>query len=157
MAQINIMKELRLVWEPKNKTLLDLIEQRVDHYIKGKSGGVSILGNGTLVFTPNGRDDELDAQKAMQEAKFLTNFKVVKMKDGDYLVQFHSIIAVFVGEDEVKLMKNEIKKRIRDLKFPGEVFMQEKPKEANDLMIGLYGRGKLQYDVHNFSFYKRIR
>ncbi len=65
------MNEIRLMWEPENATPLSSIEQRFHDYMRGKPSGVSLLGNGTLLFTANDRNDEEDARKAMEEAKFL--------------------------------------------------------------------------------------
>jgi len=89
------MKNIRLTWEPKNKTPLSVIEEHTLQYMNNKKGGVSILANGTLLFTPNGRDYLLDAKNAMSEAKYLIDFKVVEMKGGAYLIQFHHALAVF--------------------------------------------------------------
>lgn len=100
-------------------------------------------------------ENESDAKNAMNEARFLIDFHVVEMKDGGYLVKFHEAVGVFVSEDEYNMMKHEIKIKTNDLKFPGECFFTENNTEKN-LLIGLYARGKLQYDVYHFSFYKRI-
>jgi len=151
------MKELRLSWEPKNQTPLSLIEENISHYMEGRDNGVTIFSNGSLLFTPCNRDVEDDAKKAMAEAKFLIDFTVIPMKDGAYLVQFHKAVSVFVGNDEFKSMRSEIIKRSEELKFPEEVFFHENNDEPRDnILIGLYARGKLQFDVHNFSIYKRI-
>ncbi len=152
------MKELRLSWEPRNKTPLSVIEKHVSHYIAGrKNDGVTIMTNGTLLFTANGRDNTYDATKVMEEAKFFIDFKVTKMKDGAYLVTFHEVVSVFVGNDEFKSLRSEIIQRSEELKFPEEVFFQGNKDEPRDnILIGLYARGKLQYDAYNFSIYKRI-
>jgi hypothetical protein len=158
VQESNSMNELRLKWEPKNKTPLAIIEEHMKYYMSGKKqGGVTILSNGTLLFTRSGRNNVQDAENAMSEAKFLIDFGVTKMKDGPYLVEFHKAVSVFVGAEEFKIMRNEIIRRLEELKFPEEVFFQDNKDEPQDhLLIGLYARGKLQYDAYNFSIYKRL-
>ncbi len=148
------MNEMRLDWVPENKTPLTIIENRFRDYMKGKRSGVSLLNNGTLIFSPNGRDDFNDALKAMEEAKFLIDFQVDPLKEGGFLVTFHDAIAVFVGDEEFKEEHNEILGRLSELKFPEEEFIG---KEGDHLLVGLYARGKLQRDAYHFKFYKRIR
>lgn len=151
------MNDIRLDWEPENKATLLEMERCITNYMKGRKNGVTIFSNGTLLFTPCGRDNLDDAKKAMKEAKYLIDFTVIPMKDGSYLVQFNHVVAVFVGRDEFMSMRSEIIRRSEELKFPEEVFFQENKDEPRDnILIGLYARGKLQYDVHNFSIYKRI-
>lgn len=151
------MSDIRLGWEPENKASLLEMKKCVTNYMQGRKNGVTIFSNGTLLFTPCGRDDLDDAKKAMKEAKYLIDFTVTPMKDGAYLVQFNHVVAVFVGADEFRAMRSVIIRRYEELKFPEEVLFQENQDEPRDhILIGLYARGKLQYDVHNFSIYNRI-
>ena len=147
------MNALRLSWEPENRVPLPLIDERFGRYVRGRKSGVSILANGTLLFLKSGEDHEGRAKKAMEEAKYLTNFEVDELREGGYLVVFHSAVAVFVGDDEFSTMKNEITRRIDDLLFPSETFSA--PRD-DKFLIGLYARGKLQRDAFNFCFYKHI-
>lgn len=149
------MNEIRLKWEPLNLAPLSMIEQRMVSYTKGL-GGVTILGNATLLFLTKGEDDIDDAKKALNEARFITDFRVVSLKEGGYMVAFHEAIAVFVGEEEFEQMKAEIISRQDDLRFPGEVLFVPPDDPSVNVLVGLYGRGKLQSDAYNFSFYKRI-
>lgn len=146
-------KELRLGWEPENGTPLSDIEDRLKGYMRGKDGGVSLLSNGTLIFSSDGRDDAL---KAMERAKFFIDFNVVPLKEGGYLVSFHDAIAVFVGLNEFDDVRDEVSKRLADLKFPEEEFFGKQDSPDDHLLIGLYARGKLQRDAYHFSFYGRI-
>lgn len=150
------LKELRLIWEPENETPLSFIEDRFRAYMKGKNSGVSLLNNGTLIFTENGRNDEDDARRAMQEARLLNDFQVSPLKEGGFLVSFHRVIGVFVGQDEYDARRSEIVSRIKDLCFPGEAFFRDNRTPNDNLLVGLYARGKLQRDAHDFGFYKRI-
>lgn len=150
------ISEIRLGWEPENSTPLTDIEARLKGYMQGKQGGVSLLKNGTMIFSHKDRDDRDDALKAMERAKFMTDFNVVPMKDGGFFVSFHEAIAVFVGEKEFADRKAEIAARIDDLKFPEEVFFGKENDSNDHLLIGLYARGKLQKDAYDFNFYTRI-
>lgn len=150
------MKELRLAWEPENRTPLADIEERCSLYMSGKDSGVTLLSNGTWLFTPNGRDDEGDARKAMEEAKFLVDFNVVEMKLGGYLVGFHHAIAVFVSKEEFAERREEIRRRKFELMFPEEHFSGKSGVSEDHLLIGLYARGKLQRDAFNPRVFKRI-
>jgi hypothetical protein len=149
------MNPIRLQWEPTNKTPLPLIEQRMMLYTKGQ-GGIIMLGNGTLLSLTEGDDDIDDAKKALNEARFIIDFRVVSLKEGGYMVDLHSAVAVFVGQREFEEMRNEIISRQHELLFPSEKLFVPPNTSPDDTLVGLYGRGKLQGDAYNFSFYKRL-
>lgn len=147
------MTEVKLAWEPINTTPLDQLTAQFGRYAEGK-GGVSVLRNGTLLFIKNSNDPAADAKQAMAEAKYLTDFKVVRLKDGGYLVAFHEAVAVYVGDDEFATIKDEVQARYEELIFPGEVFLGKH--QGEEMLIGLYARGKLQRDANAPELYKRV-
>lgn len=149
------MNDLRLAWEPENLTPLTDIEARMKVYIKGRSS-VTIMGNGTLLFLTSSDDDVGDARKALNEARFIFDFRVVPLKEGGYMVAFHSAVAVFVGQEEFEKRKVEIVSRQNDLRFPGELFISPAGEPQQHLLIGMYARGKLQRDAYSFCLYKRL-
>ena len=149
------MNELRLAWEPENLTPLADIEQRLMAYTKGQ-GGITILGNATLLALSPGDDDVEDSKKALNEARFIIDFRTVRLKEGGYMVAFHKAVSVFVGQAEFEQMKDEIAARLDELRFPGEKFFVPPNEPPEHLLIGLYARGKLQYDAYHFNFYKRL-
>jgi hypothetical protein len=149
------MNELRLQWEPENLTPLDEIEERMQFYTQGK-GGVTMMGNGTLLFLTDGDDPIDDARKALNEARFITDFRVVALKEGGYLVGFHDAVAVFVSDNEFERRRAEVATRQDELRFPGEVFFAPSDQSMNQTLLGLYARGKLQRDAYFFNFYKRL-
>lgn len=151
------MSEIRLGWEPENRTPLSEIERRFCEYMRGKTSGVSLLENGTLVFTEEGRADEDDARRAMHEARFLIDFQVTPLKEGGFLVTFHQAVAVFVGQQEFETQRDSIVANLPELRFPGEQIVGKENSQSEHMLVGLYARGKLQRDAHNFKFYKRIR
>jgi hypothetical protein len=148
--------ELRLAWEPINLSPLGSIETRFTAYMKGKKGA-TLLGNGTLLFILEKEDNEEEARKAVGEAKHLANFRVVRLREGGYLVGFNEAVAVYVGDEEFESVRNETQARLNELKFPEEEFLGVQDWPENHLLIGLYARGKLQRDIHNFCFHSRIR
>ncbi|WP_420997909.1 hypothetical protein ACKI2N_032200 [Cupriavidus sp. 30B13] len=149
------MNEIRLAWEPENLTPLQAIEERLMAYTKGR-GGIIIMGNGTLLSLTQGGSDIEDAKKALNEARFIIDFRVVPLKEGGYMVAFHDAVSVFVGQDEFEQMKGEIETRQGDLRFPGEAFFVPSNEPPAHMLVGLYARGKLQRDAYFFNFYKRI-
>ena len=149
------MKEIRLQWEPENKAPLKDIESRLLSYTHGK-GGIIILRNGTLLSLTQSDDDVEDAKKAMNEARFMTDFRVVQLKEGGYMVAFHKAVSVFVGEYEFEEQKVEVAARHSELLFPGEVMLPPQDSSELHVLVGLYARGKLQRDAYFFDFYKRI-
>jgi hypothetical protein len=148
------MKELRLAWEPDNRTPLAAIEERMRSY--GVRQGVTILGNGTLLFITGGEDDEADARRALNEARFMTDFRTVELKEGGYMVAFHDAVAVFVDADEFEERRSEVEARLSDLRFPEEHFFVPDDSGRDATLVGLYARGKLQRDCYHFRFFKRI-
>ena len=149
------MNPIRLQWEPNNKTPLSLIERRMMLYTKGQ-GGIIMMSNGTLLFLTKGDDDVDDAKKALNEARFITDFRVVSLKEGGYMVDIHEAVAVFVGQQEFEDMRSEIVSRQYELLFPSERLFVPPNTSPDDTLIGLYGRGKLQGDAYNFSLHKRL-
>lgn len=149
------MKELRLSWEPENLTPLSAIEDRMIVYTKGR-GGITILGNGTLLSLTSGADDVEDARRALNEARFIVDFRVVPLRESGYMVAFHSAVAVFVGQEEFESMRGEVLARQKELMFPGEAFFVPPEMTQDHYLVGLYARGKLQGDAYKFHFHKRI-
>ena len=149
--------EIRLNWEPKNSTPLDEIEERLKFYMKGREHGVTLMCNGTVLFTKSERDHKSDAEFVMKRSAFMIDFSIIELKLGGFFVEFKDPVTVFVGQKEFESQKELIKARIKDLLFPEEIFLggSEKHKQR-DLLVGLYARGKLQYDAHHFCFHKRI-
>jgi hypothetical protein len=145
--------ELRLAWEPENRTSLAVIEERMLSY---GASGMTILGNGTLLAISGEEHVESDARRALNEARFLTDFRTVTLREGDYMVSLHEAVAVFVGDEEYARQEQSIADRVSELLFPGERFFVPPGSTQRDTFIGLYGRGKLQRDCYAFHLFKRI-
>ena len=131
------------------------IEGKMQNFASGR-GGVTILKNGTLLFIRKNEDDEASARRALEEAKYLTDFRVKTLPQGDFLVALHQAVAVYVGRQEFERLRNEIKSKTSELKFPSEVLMTPEGWAEDDFLVGLYGRGKMQRDIYAFAFHSRI-
>ena len=149
------MDYIRLKWEPKSKVPLHYLEECLVKYTNEK-GGVTLLENGTVLFLKSSDDNEADAVKGLEEAKFLTDFQVQEMQDGNYLVVFHSAVVVFISKEEFLARRVEIAERINELKFPSEEMLHPTSSPTENLLIGMYARGKLQKDAFDFKYYKRL-
>ena len=150
-----MMTNMRMKWEPENVTPLEDIDVSMRLFAEGR-GGVTILKNGTLLFINKSENDDASAQHALEEAKFLTDFRLKALPEGNFLVALHKAVAVFVGRKEFEQRREEISRRVADLKFPSEVLISPEGWTEDDFLIGLYGRGKLQRDIYHFSFHGRI-
>lgn len=149
------MAEPRIQWEPINLATLPAIQNSVTPLVAGR-GGVTIMKNGTLLFLKKAGDDIQSARLALEEAKYLVDFRVKRLLDGNFLVALHSAVAVFVGKDEFVERRAEIEAKIGDLKFPGEELLVPPGWSDEEFLVGLYGRGKMQRDVHEPNFQMRI-
>ncbi len=145
----------RLLWEPQSLVSEAELEQRALRYTNGK-GGVTLFKNGTLLFVKVGADAQGDARLLMDNAKRLRNFRVTPMKDGGYIVRFNEAIGVFVGEQEFSDRQLEVETRIDELVFEGEKFEMPRDVPFRHGLIGVYARGKLQGDIYNFAYLKRL-
>ncbi|WP_445656680.1 hypothetical protein [Achromobacter sp. NCFB-sbj8-Ac1-l] len=149
------MKDPHIKWEPVNSVPLHDIEEAISPLVVNK-GGFSIMKNGTLLFINKSDDNYKSACLALSEAKYLTDFRVKKIANGNFLVALHGAVAVFVGAREFSEKVEEIKSRIDDLKFPGEDIIVPQGWTEEEFLAGLYGRAKMQRDVQEQNFYIRI-
>ncbi|BBM03411.1 hypothetical protein [Microbulbifer sp. GL-2] len=147
---------IRLKWEPLNRTPLDEIEVQLSEFFADKSTGVTILKNGTLLFIDDEGNSVENAKEAMNEARFILDFRVAPIGDEAFLVVLHSAIAVYVSKEEFESVKDEVKARISELRFPSEEHIVPSGWSENDYLVGVYGRGKLQFDAYNFEYHKRL-
>lgn len=147
------MKELRLAWEPINRTPLASIEQRMREY---KASGLTILENGTLLAIKGGDDHEADARQALNEARFLTDFRTIELQEGGFMVRFHRAVSVFVGAEEFRTQHAEVVARLSELHFPSEYLFVPEDARGDHTLIGLYARGKLQRECYNVKIFTRL-
>lgn len=152
------MNTLRLKWEPENLTPLSEIENYIFNLTHG-DGNTFIMGNGALFFFGK-KENETDVettQNALNHARSLVNFEIRPLlgRRGT-IVFFHKVVAVFIGGKEWETRREEVQKRQEELLFPGERFFVPPGEPPENILIGLYARGKLQRDAYHFNFYKRV-
>ena len=151
------MNELRLIWEPKSELNADLVSSQVMKYMDEQAAFAQFSNDTCLMLKP-----VADLKEAIAEyhrkARYITAFKVYPMHDGDYLVFFASPLLVYVGKQEFIDNREQIERRISDLKFPSEFIkpVLEEPDQVN-MLIGLYARGKLQRDAWGELKYRFIK
>lgn len=145
----------RLKWEPKSLIHPSVFADEIN-YLTDMNGGFSILNNGTALYVKNSEDNELMARELSEGLDGLYNFSVMPMDTGSYIVRFHASVCVLVTKEEIDERREEIRNRIGDLIFEGEKIVRPEGEPYDHLVVGLYARGKLHSDVHNFKFYKRI-
>lgn len=149
------MNSLRLAWEPETDLSPAALEQAVRQLADGDDR-VSVLRNGTLLFIKPAPDNVAFASSMLSELDTLHNFKVVPLRLGGYLVGFHEAVAVYVGEREFAERREEILNRMSDLIFLGEKFEMPPHAPGDHALVGIYARGKLKRDIHNFAFLRRV-
>lgn len=149
------MTQPHISWEPENATPLIEIRACLEPLVQNR-GGVTIMENGTLLFIKKADDDLQSARFALEEARFLVDFRVKHLPDGNALVALHSAVAVFVGGDEFRVRRDEIVSRIDELKFPSEELLVPQGWSQDEFLTGLYGRAKLQRDIKNANLYARL-
>lgn len=150
------MQSIRVAWEPANKVPIDVLEKRISRYSEGKFS-FNIMKNGTLLFFKNNDDLNNKIKKTMELARMLTDFTVDVMEEGDYIVHFKGPLYIYVAKDEFESQKSQIRKRLRELTFPGESFFNagESVGEQNTL-VGIYARAKMYRDAFDIQLVKTV-
>ena len=81
---------------------------------------------------------------AMREARFKTDFKVMPMKDGNFLVWLASPLCVFVSAEDAASSLESLEQDASLALYPGEAFMGGT--NRRDYIIGLAGRARAHKD-----------
>jgi len=151
------MTKIRLQWEPEGRMPLEEAAQQVQKYMDGDAT-FALFPAGTCLMLKPMNDLDKVINGAMNEARRLADFKVYRMHDSDYLVFFAKALLVYVGESEFEQLRDEILTRLDDLKFSGEELKAAGALNApDDMLVGLYARGKLQGDAWGARNYRIIR
>ena len=102
-----------------------------------------MYANGTVLLIKAEGDTVENAHRCLRELLFIPDFRVVEMRDGNFMVSSHEVGAVLVLNTEVSEQLAELKKHEAQAKFSGEVFLQA----DKNLPIGLIARAKLWRDA----------
>jgi len=149
------MNDIRLKWEPQSRVQLDQVASQVKKYMDDEAK-FALFDNGSCLMLKDKSNIENIIQGAMKEARKILDFKVYPMNDGDFLVFFASPLLVYVGKEEFWDQRDEIERRKVDLKFKSEELIALGDRVPDDMLVGLYARGKLQNDAWSNFKYKII-
>jgi hypothetical protein len=139
------MREISVSWYPRKPSDHSFARDAIAGYMDHKATFV-LFENGTaLMLKP-----ELDGQEviagAMSELKFKTDFSVMPMKDGNFLVCLVSPVCVFVSAEEAEEIISTLRSNQAIAMFPGESFVSN-PKHPDHQLVGLTGRAKGHIDA----------
>jgi hypothetical protein len=81
---------------------------------------------------------------AMREARFKTDFRVMHMKDGNFLVWLASPLCVFVSAEDASSALASLEQDPSPTLYPGETFLGGS--NRRDYIIGLAGRARAHKD-----------
>jgi hypothetical protein len=149
------MNDIRLEWEPEGLAPSALVSQQVSKYMEHKATFAQ-FENGTCLMLKQVPNLDEVVQGALREAKYLPDFKVYQMDEGDFLVFFANPLLVYVGREEFADREAELRRRSDALKFPGEALATPAGMSETQMLVGLYARGKLQRDAHDSQRYAVI-
>lgn len=137
-------------WQPDYSQETEGLSEKMKFYTDSKHDFI-VLKNGTCLFFNDMNNYEINVKKVMESAKTLTDFSVDIMSGGDYIVNIRGPIDVYVGKEEFANQREEIEKRLDELKYPGEAFTSKDVKglEHERILVGLYARAKMLKDAHN--------
>jgi len=152
------MNNVRIAWEPEWTSDFELVSQQVTKYMDNEATFAQFTNGSCLILKPVENINEV-IDGAMREARRIADFKVYGMRDGDFLVFFAGALLVYVGKDEFKQRKADILLRKNELMFPSENILNPNSGERSEeeLLVGLYARGKLQRDAWHDLKYEIIK
>lgn len=140
------MNEISLEWMPESLAPANQVKEQVSKYMEYKVTFAQFANGSCLMLKPVA---DLDAviRGSMNEAKYLPDFKVYLMEEGDFLVSFASALMVYVGKTEFGNREAELRERVKDLMYPSESLATRSEMSDLEVLVGLYARAKLQRDV----------
>jgi hypothetical protein len=139
------MPEPRISWRPATPSDHVFARESIAGYMDHKATFV-LFENGTaLMLKPDLNRPDVIAG-AMSDLKFKTDFKVMPMKDGSFLVWLASPVCVFIGPVEAGTVISALKPDPAIAMLPGENFLRS-TEQPDHMLIGLAGRAKAHLDA----------
>ena len=136
------MEKPQIKWRPTTIVSADALIKAMLLYASDR-GNFRIYENGTVLFIKAESDDEPNAHRCLEELAFIPDFRVMPMKDGNYMVSPHSIGAALILADELQQQLDDLKHHQAEAIYPGEAFLQG----DENLPVGLIGRAKIYRDA----------
>ena len=132
--------EYRIEWLPDRYLSDGELIELTKYYVKGKC---FLFENGLTLLCKT--SDPQDIDRCLEDLKFIPDFNVTLLKDGNYAVSPHDIAMVIVTKQELEAQLKALKENIESAKHPGEAFFSQ---DSNQHMaIGLIGRAKINNDL----------
>ena len=136
------MEKPQIKWRPTPHVTPDALIEAMLFYASDR-GNFRIYENGTVLFIKAENDNDTNAHRCLEELAFIPDFRVVPMKNGNYMVSPHSVSAALILAEELDQQLQDLKQNQNDAIYPGESFLQA---DAN-LPVGLVGRAKIYRDA----------
>lgn len=137
------METPAITWRPPKIASDEALVVAMLHYVGKRPTNFRMYSNGTVLLIKAEGDTVENAHRCLRELLFIPDFRVVEMRDGNFMVSSHEVGAVLVLSSELPKQLTELKKHEEQAKFCGEVF----PRADKNLPIGLVGRAKLWRDA----------
>lgn len=134
------MSEVTVRWQPPSICNPSTAREAIARYMDHEATFV-LFENGTALLLKQGLDRPEVISGAMNEVRFKTDFNVMPMRDGNYLVWLASPVCVFLSALEAEEAVTSLKIDPTEAMFPGESFVAS-PKHPDHSLIGLAGRAK---------------
>lgn len=139
------MQDFRLNWRPPERTESpSLAVEAISRYMD-QSARFVLFGQGTALLLNPELDNPQVIAGAMNEVRMKTDFKVMPMLDGNFLIWIASAVCVFVSSAEATQLVGLLRTDPTIALFPGESF-PEAPKDADHYLVGLAARAKAHVD-----------
>jgi hypothetical protein len=137
------MRDPLICWKPRKLVTNDDLISALLYYTADRPANFRLYENGTVLFIKADGDTEVNAHRCLEELKFISDFKVHEMKNGNFYVSPHEVGAVLILNDELAEQLDDLNGNEDEAKLPGEVFLLS----GRNLPIGLVGRAKIWKDA----------
>jgi len=137
------MEAPAITWRPPKVTTDEALVAAMLHYMGERRSNFRLYANGTVLLIKADGDSLENAHRCLRELLFIPDFRVMEMRDGNFMVSIHEVCAVLLLRSEVAEQLADLELNEEKAKFAGEVFLQA----DKNLPIGLVGRAKLWRDA----------
>jgi hypothetical protein len=136
------METPAITWRPPKIAADEALVVAMLYYVGERRSNFRLYANGTVLLIKADGDSVENAHRCLRELLFIPDFRVVEMRDGNFMVSIHEICAVLLLRSEIEEQMAALRMNDEGAKFSGEAFLQA----DKNLPIGLIGRAKLWRD-----------
>jgi hypothetical protein len=137
------MRTPLISWKPPTLAAAADLVSAMRFYVGERQTNFRLYANGTVLLIKEDGDTEANANRCLDELLFIPDFRVVEMKNGNFMVSPHEVGAILVLKTEIAEQLAGLRENEEEAKLPGEVFLRA----DHNLPIGLVGRAKLWKDA----------